>query len=157
MTISLWPCRRQNFYSKYSDPINQVLVVLVIRTEVCLTFPSKAFNFLESTPLSEVGNLIEEAFWTCNKNMSIDILSSRGVLPSSSVRVSAEDLGFVDSIPTLPTELAGYGLVKRLREYSIITDITITDIKSELEGKALNVSQLVGPIYFLNVVGPILI
>lgn len=89
--------------------------------------------------------------------MSIDILSSRGVLPSSSVRVSAEDFGFVDSIPTLPTELAGFGLVKRLREYGVITDITIADMKSELEGKALNVSQLVGPTYFLKTVGPILI
>lgn len=106
---------------------------------------SKAFNFIESTPLSEVGTLIEEAFWTCNKDMSIDILSSRGVMPSSSVRVSVEDLGFVERIPTLPTELAGFGLLKRLREYGVITDITIADLKSELEQKALNGSQLVSP------------
>lgn len=78
-------------------------------------------------------------------------------MPSSSVRVSVEDLGFVDRIPTLPTELAGFGLVKRLREYGVITDITIADLKSELEEKALNVSQLVSPTYALMAVSPILI
>lgn len=66
-------------------------------------------------------------------------------MPSSSVRVAVEDLGFVDRIPTLPSELAEFGLVRRLREFGVITDITITDIKSELEQKALNVSQLVSP------------
>lgn len=64
-------------------------------------------------------------------------------MASSSVRVSPESLGFVDRIPTLLDELAGYGLVKRLRDYGIITDITISDIKSELEKKALDIQQLV--------------
>jgi hypothetical protein len=112
---------------------------------VPLTVTSKAFNFAESTPSSEVGDLIEEAFWTCSKDMSIDILSSEGVLPSHRVRVAVEDLGFVDRIATLPMELVGFGLVKRLREYGVLTDITVVDIKSELEGKALDVLQLVSP------------
>lgn len=121
------------------------MITLNICFAVHLISSSQAFDFIESTPLSEVGNLIEETFWTCNKNMSIDILSSRGVMPSSSVRVSVEELGFVDRIPMLPIELAGFGLLKRLREYGVITDITIADLKSELEGKALNASQLVSP------------
>lgn len=127
------------------DFTRRPVVTLIICFTVHLISSSKAFNFIESTPLSEVGTLIEEAFWTCNKNMSIDILSSRGVMPSSSVRVSVEDLGFVERIPTLPTELVGFGLLKRLREYGVITDITIADLKSELEQKALNASQLVSP------------
>ena len=117
-----------------------------------LTFSSKTFTFAESTPSSEVGNLIEEAFWTCNTTISIDILSSRGVLPSSSVRVSTDDLGFVERIPVLPVSLKELGLVKRLRDYGIITEITISDIKKELEGKALGAQQLVslepGSIFF---------
>lgn len=121
------------------------MVTLFIYFTLHLISSSKAFNFIESTPLSEVATLIEEAFWTCNKDMSIDILSSRGVLPSSSVRVSVDDLGFVERIPMLPAELAGFGLLKRLKEYGVITDITIADLKSELEQKALNSSQLVSP------------
>lgn len=111
-----------------------------------LTEISKTFTFVESTPSSEVGNLVEEGFWTCNMNMSIDVLSSRGVLPSSSVRVSTEDLGFVERIPILPDAMVELGFVKRLRDYGVITEITISDIKIELEGKALDTEQLVSHI-----------
>lgn len=105
-------------------------------------FLHTTFTWKESTPSSEVGTLVEEAFWTCNKKMSVDVLSSRGVLPSSVVRISSEDLGFVEGIPVLPEALADIGLIKRMRDYGVITEITISDIKSELEGKALNCAQL---------------
>jgi hypothetical protein len=74
--------------------------------------------------------------------MSIDVLSSRGVLPSSNVRILTEELGFVEGIATLPEPLVDTGLVKRLREYGVITEITISDIKSELESRPLDASQL---------------
>lgn len=105
-------------------------------------FLHKTFTWTESTPTSEVSNIIEEAFWTSSKNMSIDVLSSRGVLPSASVRVVTEELGFVQGIPQLPEPLIDTGIVKRLREYGVITDITISDIKSELESRPLDASQL---------------
>lgn len=87
---------------------------------------------------------MEESFWTCNRKTSIDILSSRGVLPSSSVRVSTENLGFVEDIPVIPDALKDIGLIKKLRDYGVITEITIPDIKKELSGKALGSEQLVG-------------
>ena len=74
---------------------------------------------------------------------SIDLLSSRGVFPSSSVRVSNEDLSFVEGIPVLPDVLAGLGIVKKLIDYGVIFEITISDIKRELEEKALGAQQLV--------------
>ena len=86
---------------------------------------------------------MEESFWTCNRKVSIDILSSRGVLPSSSVRVSTENLGFVEDIPVIPDALKEIGLIKKLRDYGVITEITIPDIKKELSGKALGSDQLV--------------
>lgn len=87
---------------------------------------------------------MEESFWTCNRKVSIDILSSRGVLPSSSVRVSTENLGFVEDIPVIPDALKEIGLIKKLRDYGVITEITIPDIRKELSGKALGSEQLVG-------------
>lgn len=87
---------------------------------------------------------MEESFWTCNRKASIDILSSRGVLPSSSVRVSTENLDFVEDIPVIPDALKEIGLIKKLRDYGVITEITIPDIKKELSGKALGSEQLVG-------------
>ena len=104
-------------------------------------FLHNTFNFNESTPSAEVGTLIEEAFWTCNQKTAIATLSTQGVLPSSKVRIS-EELGFVDDIPTVPEVLAEVGIIKKLIEYGVITPITITDIKSELERKALSGVQL---------------
>ena len=100
------------------------------------------FTWNESTPSSEVGTLMEEAFWTCNQKTAIATLSTQGVLPSSQVRIAPEELGFVEGIPLLPEALAGVGIIKKLMDYGVITEVTISDIKSELEGKALNAAQL---------------
>lgn len=102
------------------------------------------FTFRESTPSSHVGALVEEAFWTCNGKASIDILSSCGVLPSQDVRLAVEDLSFVEGIPVLPETLVeqASGFVKKLTDYGIVTEITISDIRKELEAKALTANQL---------------
>lgn len=134
----------------YPNPIMRPLGLIGLNIgspKTRLTDISKTFTFAESTPSSEVGTLVEEGFWTCNMKMSIDVLSSRGVFPSSSVRVSTEDLGFVEGIPILPDAMAELGLIKRLRDYGVITEITISDIKTELEGKALGTQQLVSWIF----------
>ena len=102
------------------------------------------FTFSESTPAAQVGSLVEEAFWTCDRFASIEILSSRGVLPSQQVRLGTDELSFVDGIPTVPTlllEKAG-GFVKKLTDYGIIVEITTADIKKELENQALKAKQL---------------
>ena len=100
------------------------------------------FTWNESTPSSEVGTLMEEAFWTCNHKTTIATLSTQGVLPSSQVRIAPEELGFVQGIPFLPEALAGVGIIKKLVDYGVITEVTISDIKTELEGKALDAAQL---------------
>ncbi|KAK4695722.1 hypothetical protein P7C71_g2078, partial [Lecanoromycetidae sp. Uapishka_2] len=105
-------------------------------------FLHNTYTWSESTPSFEVGMLMEEAFWTCNQKTTIATLSTQGVLPSSKVRLTPEELGFVEGIPTLPEALAGVGIVKKMIDYGVVTEITISDIKSELEGKALNGAQL---------------
>ena len=104
----------------------------------------KQFTYQESTPSAQVGQIIEEAFWTCNSNATIDILSTCGVLPSHRVRVATEDLSFVDGIPTVPQGLVegAKGFVAKLRDFGLLSDITHTDIKTELEARALNEAQL---------------
>lgn len=102
------------------------------------------FTFRESTPSNQVGQVVEEAFWTCNKKASIDILSSCGVLPSQQVRIATEDLSFVEGIPVLPKPLMEQAkdFIDKLTNFGIITDITVSDIKKELEAKALSGQQL---------------
>jgi len=102
------------------------------------------FTFRESTPSSQIGQIVEEAFWTCSKNLSVDILSTRGVLPSHIVRIATEDLSFVEGIPVVPKPLTerAKAFIDKLVDFRIITEITISDIKKELEAKALTGQQL---------------
>lgn len=122
----------------------------VTKEDVAAVMPSaihafKQYNYEESTPSSRVGQYIEEAFWMCNQKASIDILSTRGVLPSQQVRVATEDLSFVDGIPVVPEELMNNALdfITKLREYGLLSDITTSDIKRELEAQALTEKQVV--------------
>ena len=108
------------------------------------THALKQFTFQESTPLSRVAQIIEESFWTCNKNASIDIFSSCGVLPSHEVRIASESLSFVNRLPVIPEALlknAGEFITK-LQDLGLVSEITTSDIKKELEKQALTEEQL---------------
>lgn len=111
----------------------------------------KTYFFNDSTPSGQVGQVIEEAFWTSFQKASIEVYSSQGVLQTSQVRLeSAELTKFVDSIPVLPKELIDDRFVKKLIEFGLISHITVTDIKKELEAKSLNKDQL---LYFISWAG----
>ncbi|KAF2478642.1 hypothetical protein BDY17DRAFT_305555 [Neohortaea acidophila] len=121
----------------------------ITKEDVTSVLPSaihtyKQYNFDESTPSSKVGDYIEEAFWMCNQKASIDVLSTRGVLPSQMVRVATEDLSFVEGIPVVPDEVMEKSnqFVTKLREFGLLSDITTGDIKKELEAQALTEKQV---------------
>jgi hypothetical protein len=83
----------------------------------------KTFTFGESTPSSQVSQLIEEAFWTAYKKPSIEIYSTRGVLPTTQVRLATEDLsGFVEGLPVVPEALVDGPFVTKLRDFGLITE-----------------------------------
>ncbi|CZR60084.1 related to NUO-14 NADH2 dehydrogenase (ubiquinone) 14K chain [Phialocephala subalpina] len=101
------------------------------------------FAFKDSTPSPNVRLLIEEAFWMAAKNPIIEVFSTRGVLTNTQVRLATEDLsGFVDGIPVVPEPLVGDLFMKKLIEYGLIVEITVSDVKKELSAKALNKDQL---------------
>ena len=121
----------------------------VTKEDIAAIMPSavhlfKQYSYEESTPSSKVGEYIEEAFWMCNQKASIDVLSTRGVLPSQQVRVATEDLSFVEGIPVVPDELMEKAneFLTKLREYGLLSDITTGDIKKELEAQALTEKQV---------------
>jgi hypothetical protein len=102
------------------------------------------FVFRESTPLSVLGQIIEDAFWTCNKNASIEVLSTCGVVHNHQARIATKDLTFLDSIPVLPDEFVegSKEFVKKLTLLGLVTEVTVTDIKRELETCPLRSSQI---------------
>ncbi|KAF5247866.1 hypothetical protein FANTH_6147 [Fusarium anthophilum] len=103
----------------------------------------KTFTFEDSTPSGQVGQIIEEAFWMCFKKASIETYSTRGVLQTVDVRIASDEMSkFVNSIPVVPEEMKGVPFVKKLIDFGLISHITVTDVKKELETKAMNKVQL---------------
>ncbi|KAI9894366.1 MAG: hypothetical protein M1814_003122 [Vezdaea aestivalis] len=104
----------------------------------------RQFTFAESTPLSEVSSIIEETFWTCGKTATIEVFSTQGVLQSSDVRVSTEDLSFVEGITVLQDGLVNEAkaFVDKLREFSLIVPVTISDVQNSLGANTLDEKQL---------------
>lgn len=104
----------------------------------------KTYTFQDSTPSANVGQIIEESFWFAFQKASIEIYSSRGVLQTSKVRVGSDELGkFVDGIPVVLDEMKDVPFVRKLRDFDLIKNITVDDVRKELEAKALNKDQLI--------------
>ncbi|XWW95602.1 hypothetical protein V2A60_003567 [Cordyceps javanica] len=109
------------------------------------------YSFTDSTPSSQVGQIMEEAFWTCFKKASIEMYSTRGVLQTSQVRLGIEELNaFVDSIPVVPKQMSEVPFVKKLIDFGLLTPINVGDIKKELEVKALSKAQVISLITWLG-------
>jgi hypothetical protein len=103
----------------------------------------KTFSFSDSTPSSNVAQIIEEAFWTAYKRPSVEVYSSRGVLMTTKVRKTSEDLSrFVDGIPVVLDSMKDAPFIKKLTDFQLIQDISVDDVYSELSAKALNRDQL---------------
>ena len=100
------------------------------------------YTWNESTPSAEIGAFMDETFWICNQKTAISTLSTVGIMPSSDVRLATKELAFVEDIPTLPKALAEVGIVERMIDYNLITDVTISDIKASLEKNTLTGTQL---------------
>ncbi|OAA67673.1 hypothetical protein ISF_03849 [Cordyceps fumosorosea ARSEF 2679] len=109
------------------------------------------YTFAYSTPSPQVGQIMEEAFWTCFKKASIEMYSTRGVLQTSDVRLGIEELSaFVDSIPVVPKQLSDAPFVKKLIDFGLLNPINVGDIKKELEVKALSKAQVISLITWLG-------
>ncbi|KAI1816684.1 hypothetical protein GGS20DRAFT_536519 [Poronia punctata] len=103
----------------------------------------KCYTFGDSTPSGHVSQIIEEAFWTSYRKPFVDIYSTRGVLPTNKVRLASEELGkFVEGIPVVPAELETAGFVRKLKEFDLLSPITVADVREELSGKPLTEIQL---------------
>ncbi|KAH7073979.1 hypothetical protein BKA63DRAFT_515169 [Paraphoma chrysanthemicola] len=97
-----------------------------------------------SHPSSALGEKIEEAFWNCSKERSIDILSTKGVMASKRVRMPAETLSFLGEVPMVPQELANGAVtfMLNLHNRGFISELTMQDIRDGLESRALTEDEL---------------
>jgi hypothetical protein len=97
-----------------------------------------------SHPSTSLGEKIDEAFWNCSKDRSIDMLSTKGVLPSKRVRMPAETLSFLGEVPMVPQDLANGAVdfMYNLHNRGFITELTMQDIREGLESRALTEDEL---------------
>ncbi|KAF2006235.1 hypothetical protein P154DRAFT_517895 [Amniculicola lignicola CBS 123094] len=104
----------------------------------------KQYTATPSHPSTKLGATIEEAFWNCSKQRSIAILSSKGVMPSKSVRMPAETLSFLGEVPMVPQELAtgAVAFIVNLHNRGYISELTMSDIRNGLESRALDEDEL---------------
>lgn len=96
----------------------------------------------ESTPSGVVGRCVEEGFWRASKKA--DMLSTNGVLPCQSVRVSLMKLGFLQDLPMVPEQLIeqARSFVEKLLNRRILYYLTVEDIVQRLENKPLNEEEM---------------
>ncbi|KAF2268937.1 hypothetical protein CC78DRAFT_575481 [Lojkania enalia] len=120
---------------------NSPVSALIPRT----TYLFQQYTTNASHPSTKLGEAIEEAFWNCSKERSIDILSSKGILPSRRVRMPAETLSFLGEVPMVPQELAtaSVAFMVNLHNRGYISELTMADIRNGLESRALNEEELV--------------
>ncbi|OAG37342.1 hypothetical protein AYO21_08419 [Fonsecaea monophora] len=142
-----WSCEMQELKEKTLREANgrskiRMEEVNPFLDEAITTF--KNFTFKESTPSASIGQLLEDAFWTCSKRASIEVVSTCGVLPTHDVRIAPKDLSFMEGIPILPEKLVSEAnvLVSKLVDFGLLTEVTVTDIKSALESSPLTTAQV---------------
>jgi hypothetical protein len=104
----------------------------------------KQYTANASHPSTSLGDKIEEAFWNCSKERSLDILSTKGVMASKRVRMPAETLSFLGEVPMVPQELAegAVSFMVNLHDRGFISELTMHDIRQGLESRALNEEEL---------------
>ena len=120
-------------------------IVLAAQTGIHLTHNSAAFDWSSTTPLPDVRRAVEDTFWNCCKDFRL--ISSRGWVPLENVRVSSDDLSFVEELPIVPELLLRLGLIGTLRAGGVLSDVQIEDIVTILERskKTRTPVQLVSP------------
>jgi hypothetical protein len=144
-----WSAEMSTIKSKLAAKVGSTRASKIRKEDIVDVLPeaihtANQFVFRESTPSSVLGQTIEDAFWMCNKNASIEVLSTCGVIPSHQTRIAPKDLSFMDSIPALPEELVlnAKDFVQRLTDFGLVTEITVSDIKRELESNTLRPNQI---------------
>ncbi|KAF2097617.1 hypothetical protein NA57DRAFT_58189 [Rhizodiscina lignyota] len=101
------------------------------------------FTAQDTTPEARVGKIIQDAFWSCG-SASMEILSTKGILPCLNVRILKEKLTFLDSIPSIPEKITqdANEFIYKLYTLGYLQELTVRDMQKELESRALDESQL---------------
>ncbi|KAF5326190.1 hypothetical protein D9611_000170 [Ephemerocybe angulata] len=106
----------------------------------------KFFTFHTSTPSADVSQLLETAFFACSTTSNFPIVSSRGVMNCSEIRMPDASLStFVKDLPVVPQEVISDApqMLGALQSKGHIKSITFDDVLKELNSRPLSTSEMV--------------
>lgn len=104
------------------------------------------FTFRTSSPSSRVFTVFEQSFFSCARQATITLMSTRGVKHSAAVRFPNAILAdFVKDLAVLiPAHVEAAGeFVGAVRSRNLIKDVTMDDVFQELAGRALSPEEMV--------------
>nr|XP_019011143.1 uncharacterized protein I206_04455 [Kwoniella pini CBS 10737]OCF49924.1 hypothetical protein I206_04455 [Kwoniella pini CBS 10737] len=105
------------------------------------------FTFKTTTPSNVVGQEMESAFYGCaTDNRSLPIVSVAGILPISEVRMPSADLQkFLPDLPVItPSAIEEASKsIARLRERSLLKEVTFDDVVKQLNDRPLTEKEMV--------------
>lgn len=100
------------------------------------------FTFYQSTPIAEVGRLVQNSFFSCNTR-EFSLISTQGVCSSSKVRLPVSELSFLSGLATIPDSVAKDTglLLDQLQDRNLLQTVTIDDVITQLNSKPLDIQQ----------------
>ncbi|KAF9235383.1 hypothetical protein BU15DRAFT_78058 [Melanogaster broomeanus] len=104
------------------------------------------FTFRHSTPSSKVGELLQNAFFTCSTSRSFPILSNLGIRDSKDVRHPHPDFQpFMKERAILDDALCQtkWTLIEQLPENYAVGVYTFRDVKEELESRIFDEKEMI--------------
>lgn len=105
------------------------------------------FTFRPTTPSAVVGQEMESAFFLCaSDNKTFPIVSSAGILPVRDVRMpNAELQKFLPDLPVLTSATIEEAArpIARLRERSLLREVTLDDVIKHLGARPLSESEMI--------------
>jgi hypothetical protein len=105
------------------------------------------FTFKTTTPSAVVGQSMEQAFYHCAvDNRTLPMISNVGVLPISQVRMpNAEMQKFIPDLPVVTSAVLEEAprMVARLREQSLLREVTLEDVVTQLATRPLTEKEMV--------------
>ena len=102
------------------------------------------FTFRSSTPIAAVGQAIQASFFNSNTKEFL-LVSSKGIVPSTKVRLPAAELSFLSSLSVVPDVVAKENvlLLDQLQERNLLKPISIDDVITQLNEKPLAIDEAI--------------
>ncbi|KZW00398.1 hypothetical protein EXIGLDRAFT_639482 [Exidia glandulosa HHB12029] len=109
------------------------------------THALRFFTFHPSHPSVVVSELLEAGFFSCSEQQRFPILSTKGILDGTKVRMPNADFAFIETLPVVHADIieGAKQMVSSLRRRGFLADIQFKDVLEELRARPLTEAQMV--------------